>query len=586
LASFAAFPLLGADDSRFGVAIGTHDNLLISGPSGEQIADLAPPTIEKRIAVGSTAFAVSYGRDASGQLTAILTPASASPVSLHFSAGGKTIDAEKAVITLTFSANLKGVLVDPGYTGTVEVDSHVLRARSLADDLPLPATISPVQTVSGDTASLPAPATVTESTPSIPEPTPAPTADTAVATASGPTPALEPAPASNPAPNSTPSTPANPLASSVPPILASQLTPILAPPASAAQNTPPPPQPSPSIQDTLAASTAPVQHDAVKPMKLYWAEPITSPDGTAPIVALDEIKLVELHGEVTVVLPGGEMQAGTDGMVVPSGATVRTAENSSVALFLGGVNSARLMPKCELVVTQSYANSVRTDLVNLHYGAVFSRVGHRDGETENYSISTPEGTTDAETSDMLAFRGNPADLRNAVSTTRADVVFDEKHLLAWNPVPAHGLISDVAQSDLGILTPIGNIPSTYFYYTGGYKLSVNATQIRNEVLTNFSANATPSDSEPDYVLQGVLLMLQPYNVKLNGLLKAINNGTETPAQLTYYHNLITVFFNQQAPGLISQVLNRKPGFYRTLNVDSAMLWQDLREFQINVLTPR
>ncbi len=74
------------------------------------------------------------------------------------------------------------------------------------------------------------------------------------------------------------------------------------------------------------------------------------------------------------------------------------------------------------------------------------------------------------------------------------------------------LISDVATNDMGILTPIGNILSTYFYYAGfngGFRSVLNVNQIRTEVLTNLVPNATPSQSEPDYVLQAILTVCSP-----------------------------------------------------------------------------
>ena len=375
-------------------------------------------------------------------------------------------------------------------------------------------------------------------------------------------------------------------------MMASQLAPILPPLANQDSNTPPATSGYQSIDEQpLAANATPAtsaaKGDQVKKMKLFWSEPITAPDGTAPQVSAGEIKLVEVHGEVSVTPPGAAAQTGTEGMVVPSGSMVSTANNASAALFMGGVNSARLMPNCELVVTQAVSGSIRTDVINLHAGAVFSRVGHRDGETENYSVCTPEGTSDPGVSDMLAFRGTPADLRN-ISTARTRLALDPTHLFAWDPAPAHGLISDVASSDMGILTPIGNILSTYFYYTGfagGFRQTLNASQIRTEVLTNLVPNAEPSQSEPDYVLQAILLTLQPFNVKLNQLLNAINKGTETAAQLKYYHCLVTVFFDDQAPGVINDILNRPRGYTRQLDIDSAMLWQDLREFNMNCLTP-
>ena len=540
LASFAAFPVLGAEDGRFSVTVGTHDNLLITGPHGEPVADMVAPTLQKGVKLGDTTLQVSYGRDANGQLTAVLTPRNSDSGAIHFSAGGRSVDAEKAVVTLTFPSNLKGVLVDPGYVGTVTVDSHLLRARSLAEDQPV---------------TLPAPVAVAtpETALSTPEPT------SAIASAPAPTP-----------------TPAPPTAAAIAALERS---------GDAGQpNDADPPAGGQHLRQTPPRPRKP-QPDASKPVKLYWSEPVTAPDGTAPAIASDEIKLVELHGSVSVLRPDGQVQPGTEGMVVSSGSTIRTDSNSSVALFLGGVNSARMMPNCELVVTQTLANSIRTNVINLHQGAVFSRVGHRDGETENYTVSTPEGTTDAQTRDMLAYRGNPAQLRSAMAGTRTGLLLDSRHLLAWNPAPSHDFISDVAQSDLGILTPIGFIPDTYFYYTGGYKLSVNANVVKSEVLSNFSPNATTSDSEPDFVLQAILTTLQPYNVKLNQLLKAYNNGTETPAQLTYYNNLVALFFDKQAKGVVTDLLSHPNGFAHVLNVDSAMLWQDLREFTIAPLTP-
>ncbi len=74
-------------------------------------------------------------------------------------------------------------------------------------------------------------------------------------------------------------------------------------------------------------------------------------------------------------------------------------------------------------------------------------------------------------------------------------------------------------------------------------------------------------------------------MKLNQLLTAINKGTETPAQLQYYRCLIKVFFDQQAPGVVNDILHRPAGYTRDLLIDSAMLWQDLREFNLNSLTP-
>ncbi len=650
LAILAAFPLLGADESHFSVAVGSHDNLLISGPGGETVADLAGQTVDKAITIGSTALQVSYGRDANGELTAILASSDSSTVALHFSAGGKTIDAEKAVVTLTFSSNLKGVLVDPGYVGTVEVDSHVLRPHSLADDLPMPIALAsaPSDAVVPNLA----PSRTAATAPSVPSanvasetaPVASPDAsvvDTTPDAASAPQRKddVTPAPASTPAPGSTQlatvaAAPEMPLVvggdlSTAPAPLASQLAPILPPSAgSISQATT---GSYVSVTDQTTGKMVQSPSSPVTQEKLYWSEPVTAPDGTAPSVASDEIRLVEVHGTVTITVPGGVEQTGSEGTLVPSGATVHTADNSSAALFMGGVNSARLMPNCELVVTQALSGTTRTDSINLEAGAVFSRIGQRDGETENYTITTPEGTTAAQTNDMLAYRGAPDDLRpSPITTTRLDL--GRTHLLAWNPSPSHGLISDVPGWDMGsVESSKKSSANTYFYYcqSGG---SVQSDNVRNEVLckdddknndkdknsdkdggkdkdngkNNDKDNGRGGDNDrgwgdnqgghgdrdnhhhdpqPQYVLQQILETLQPYNTKLKAVLTSIDNGTATTAEKKFYNKLISVFFCIQEPNIVNTFENDKKKFDKNIGAYDRILRQDLREFGLPCLTP-
>ena len=280
LINFATIPVLAADESRFSLAVGSNDHLLILGANGEHFADLPGPTLEKVVKVGNATFEVSYGRDANGQLTATLASPSSGDVKLHFSAGGKSIDADKAVVTLTFSPDLKGVMVDPGYTGTVEVDSHVLQAHSLKDEQPKPeAVISAAQRIAAGSVLTPATAT----TASRPEPPPAPAPNSALAGAyesAPPLAAAPPAPASPAsATNAAPLRPADVVTPSAPPMLAGQLTPLLAPPTNAASNAPPTPSHQP-IRDRFGAPINGTEaRDVVKPMKLYWSEPVTFPRG-------------------------------------------------------------------------------------------------------------------------------------------------------------------------------------------------------------------------------------------------------------------------------------------------------------------
>ena len=127
LICFVAVSSLATGDDRFAVTVGAHDKLVIFGPQGERAAEFPVPTIAQPVAIGDVSFQVSYGRDANQQLTAILTPSSTAPVALHFNVMGRSVDADKAVVTLIFSSNLKRVAIEAGYGGRVEVNSRRVR---------------------------------------------------------------------------------------------------------------------------------------------------------------------------------------------------------------------------------------------------------------------------------------------------------------------------------------------------------------------------------------------------------------------------------------------------------------------------
>jgi len=124
LICFVAVSALAMGEDRFAVTVGAHDKLVIFGPKGERVTEISVPSIAQPVTMGDVSFQVSYGRDSSGRLTAILSPSATAPVALHFNVLGKSVDADKAVVTLTFSVNLKSVSIDPGYVGRVEVDSR------------------------------------------------------------------------------------------------------------------------------------------------------------------------------------------------------------------------------------------------------------------------------------------------------------------------------------------------------------------------------------------------------------------------------------------------------------------------------
>jgi hypothetical protein len=554
IASFVAVSVLASAEERFAIVVGPHDNLVFFGPKGDRVAELTVPTIAQTATVGDVSFQVSYGKDSSGQLTAILTPSGTAPAALHFNVLGKAVDAENAVVTLTFAFNLKSVIIDPGYVGDVEVNSHRLRRHNLAEELAPPPLLQPGQ--------VPTPVDVAAGQP----------ADSSAPAAAPPSAVEPPESPSAPAVNISQTLAPAPLAGQMPPSILGKAA---NPDSSVASNTG-----NEAMKPADTDSTAAAQV-ATQPVKLYWAEPVTGPDGYVPPCGLDEIKLVEIHGSVSITTPNGETQTGSEGMTVLSGSTILTEENSSAALFMGGVNSARLMPKCELTVTQSVEGNTRKDALNLFKGAVFSRIGQRPGEVQEYTVSTPEGSTGAQCANMLAFRGSADDVPGVRTTMSLGPDFDRHQLLAWNPpLLGRGLVSDVVNPIFGATSP-GS--STIFYYAAGS--SVNVNQVQNVVMaSNQSSGHNGPDiggaADPNTILQGILLQVAPFNVKLNTLLTQIDNGTATASEIAFYHNLISVFFSKQIPG-ISQKNSGTAAYQLTIQA----LLRDLQPFVMEDASP-
>ncbi|MEI9998255.1 MAG: hypothetical protein WDO13_03330 [Verrucomicrobiota bacterium] len=525
LACLAAGTGFGWALDRFSIAPQGPEQLLIAGADGQPVAQLPASTLLRPVTIGAAAFEASYVRDANGEWTAVLAPSGTGPTELSFTVLGRAVDARDAIVTLAFSPDLKSVSVDPGYVGTVDVDSHRLVPHRLADDAP--AALPPVPPSAAPT---PAPATA------VPAPV-APSADIAAAPPAATPAAVETAPAAAAAPKPV---------SSAPPILASQLTPILAP------TTPATPAPAPVHTSTVDASDTPVAAMSTvavasasrSPGRLFWSEPVTPPNGPAPPAGSDEIRLVEVHGGVDVVQPDGSTQPGTEGQLVASGSTLHTQANASAALFLGGINSARLMPGCELVVTQSVGNAVRRTLLDLHHGAVFTRVGRRDGETQDFEVRTADGSSAAETREMLAFRGTLADLPDNRTARYGSPIDDRRRLFAWASAPAApGLLRDIPDERFGVLPPAPP-PATYFFYPGaGNRL--DGALIRHTVFSGFGGSDTSTPGNPDAVLRGVLVMLQPFNVKLNELIARIDSGTATAGEKAFYRNLTAISFSSE-----------------------------------------
>jgi len=521
LAFTAVSSLAHADDS-FSIAIGEHDNLVIFGPNGQSVAELPPPAVSTVVKVGATTFQVSYGRDVNDLLTAIVAPNSSQPQDLHFTVLHKTIDCDKdAVVTLTFSPSLNHVSIDPGYVGTVMVNSEVVRHHDSVDtSYAAPPTPPPA----------PAPQTADNFEPrDLPPPTPTTTA-----------PSAQGGMTSYEAENSpaAPSSSASPAATTIPPLpnevpmatsVGNQGNPVTTSPplVGTAQAQPPPPYSL--TESAIGGTTAP---------KLFWSEPVTPPagDGPAPTVALDQMKLIEVQGSVSITSPDGKTQPGQDGMIIPSGSTVSTSGDSSAALFMGGVNSARFLPDSEAKVDQDLDASVRHTTIDLHQGTIFSRVGRRAGESEDYKVTTPEGVGAARGTDFADTyaKGEDGQLHHYLFVTKG----------------------------------------TVDYFLGNDLIKVVTG--RSGHLGSF---AYPPSSDTGRVLQGILEALQPFNVKLNFLLTKIDNGTATPSEIAFYDNLLKTFFGSQLPDIIEEYEGYADPARDVLQAARRALNQDLNPFQ-------
>jgi hypothetical protein len=458
---------------HFSLTIGSHDMLVVLGSNGEQKATLPIPSISQNVTIDNTTCQISYGRDANDMVTAIVAPNPAQPQDLHFSILGKEIDTDRAaVVTLTFSKEFKSVKVDPGYVGEVDVNSRRLQHDAALMRGPqsslMARTASPTQQSSLEDGAEPA---------------------SAVAAATKSYPAANTLP-----PISTPIPPAVPsVASNQPANIQTEGTPsVHAPLPTQANDASQLPftataTPGPSTVSVVGSETAPKQHT------LYWSEPITPPSGQIPHVASNEMKLLEVQGDLTITSPGGSSQAGATNLIVPSGSTISTSGGGSAALFMGGVNSIRLLPNTEVQVTQQLNGSVRETRVDLHKGTVFSRVGHRDGERQDYRVVSPEGVSMAKGTEFADSLANGH-----------HYVFVVKGIVAM-------LINGI---QTGLLTPTSS---------------------------SLASGAMPTSDDGNRVLFQILTDLQPFQTKLQIVINHINNGTATPSEIGFFDSLRQTF---------------------------------------------
>jgi hypothetical protein len=135
-----------------------------------------------------------------------------------------------------------------------------------------------------------------------------------------------------------------------------------------------------------------------------WLEPITPPSMPTSLgIAPDAMQIREPQGDVQVALPSNPSAfvPATDSMSLPNGTLIKTGGNGSAAVLFGGINSARLAPNSEAAVQQTVTPDLRSTRVDLKSGAVFSKVGLRKGEKQDYQVHTPFGVAAARGTDFV-----------------------------------------------------------------------------------------------------------------------------------------------------------------------------------------
>lgn len=156
-----------------------------------------------------------------------------------------------------------------------------------------------------------------------------------------------------------------------------------------------------------------------------WIEPITPPSMPATLgVAPDAMQIREPQGDVQVALPTAPANfvKATEGMTIPNGSVVKTGADGTAAVLFGGINSARLIPNSQAAVQQTVTPQLRSTEIDLTKGAVFSKVGLRPGEKQDYRVHTPFGVAAAKGTDFVSI-AMPA--RTDVWIAQGVVQFDQ-----------------------------------------------------------------------------------------------------------------------------------------------------------------
>ncbi|MDE1170967.1 MAG: hypothetical protein PW734_07145 [Verrucomicrobium sp.] len=136
----------------FSMKVGTNDTLYVYDTAGNVVATLPTGTIGRQIDIDSYSFQVSYGRDAEGNLSVIVTPAGEHATPLFFTMNGREVNVDSTgVATMTLAAS-GDVRVEGGALGGVRVDGNASNAQVSASPAPLPASAAAAEAAASPAA--------------------------------------------------------------------------------------------------------------------------------------------------------------------------------------------------------------------------------------------------------------------------------------------------------------------------------------------------------------------------------------------------------------------------------------------------
>jgi hypothetical protein len=137
-------------------------------------------------------------------------------------------------------------------------------------------------------------------------------------------------------------------------------------------------------------------------MNNYWIEPVTPPpgQGEALIVPIDDMRVAEVEGEVTLIESANELSKAkprqievNEDMEVPEAATLNTAATGSVAIMVGGHTSVRLVPNSQAQFHYDVSGPVPRLEVTILRGSAFCKVGKLPtGHIPDVGVRGPVGS--------------------------------------------------------------------------------------------------------------------------------------------------------------------------------------------------